>query len=301
MGVFIYKTKGSFPNNFIMEAVDVLLMAKGSAAEVGYVTDVSLMSDLCDLGLEEYSRGLIHSHVNMATNPSGTDIKELESAASTGPYYLSVIVNNRMEVNALVGIKTVVKGTVKSTIKNLFGKLVNTGSKVVEYEDYEIINCEVVKQDYDLPKYMVEVNERLAKIQDYNTAAHSKRSGYIKSEKAKEKYRQNQAINQRGSQAQLFDDWPQMGGESPLMLQPDDIGDPFEGFIKEALEMYSRYADNTLKLAKDTAFSISNDPYNYGIPNSSFIEYLKKNPYISVGYTAGILAELVGEEVVNGG
>jgi len=60
MGVFIYKTRGKFPDEFIMEGHDILLMAKGSSAEVGYVTDEKLIGDLCDLGLEEYSRAMIH-------------------------------------------------------------------------------------------------------------------------------------------------------------------------------------------------------------------------------------------------
>lgn len=65
MGVLIYKTKGSFPNNFIMEAVDVLLMSRGEPAEVGIDMINShhgknLIGDLCEMGYEEYSRCIIH-------------------------------------------------------------------------------------------------------------------------------------------------------------------------------------------------------------------------------------------------
>src|SRR5688572_17416004 len=77
MGVFIYKTKGKFPEEFIIEGHDVILMAKGSAAEVGYITDVDLMETICDLGYEEYSRGMIHHHHILSTNFSTTDTDQL--------------------------------------------------------------------------------------------------------------------------------------------------------------------------------------------------------------------------------
>jgi hypothetical protein len=62
MGVFAYKAKGKFPSNFVMEAVDVYLVAKGVSAEVGYKVTADLMADLDDAGLLEEGvyRGLIH-------------------------------------------------------------------------------------------------------------------------------------------------------------------------------------------------------------------------------------------------
>ena len=62
MGVFAYKAKGKFPSSFVMEAVDIFLVAKGSAAEVGYKVTADLMSDLDEAGLLEEGvyRGLIH-------------------------------------------------------------------------------------------------------------------------------------------------------------------------------------------------------------------------------------------------
>lgn len=166
MSVFIYKTKGKFPDDFIIEGVDVLLMAKGSAAEVGYITDESLISDLCDLNYEEYSRGLHHSHHNMGTSFSGTDTEQLKLAASTCPYYLSVVTNNKLEVTAKVAIESEIKWEAYSYHKNLFGKPIKGKKRTGTKKDYTIIECEVVLEK---PEYMQSVDARIAsKLQMYS-------------------------------------------------------------------------------------------------------------------------------------
>jgi hypothetical protein len=272
MGVFIYKTKGHFPNNFIMEGVDILLMSKGSSAEVGYVTDAELIGDLCDLNLEEYSRAMIHSHHSMSTNPSGTDINELKSAASTGHYYLSVIVNNNLDITALVGIKKTYKGTVKSVFKNLFGKYTTSKTQDVEYEDCEIIECEVVKE---YPKYMLDINQRIEKkLQNYNTSNHPKRAGYKK-----------EVAKKVPVQAELFSD--EFLGDSPI----DDLS-LYSDFIVESLKSYCYYTNGAKKTPSNAIMSIENDVLGVGIPISYYVAYLEKNVFESTEYTQQLLKEL---------
>jgi len=170
MGVFIYKTRGKFPKNFIMEAVDIYLMAEGSTAEVGYTATADLIIDLDKQGLLEdskgndYSRGLIHSHHNMGTSFSGTDFKELNKAADTLPYYLSVVVNNKMDFTAKVAIKSEEVYNGYSYYKGLNSKEIKT-PKTFKRESFEVIDVEL---EFEWPDYMLEVDERIEKIQKYS-------------------------------------------------------------------------------------------------------------------------------------
>lgn len=286
MGVFIYKTKGTFPNNFIMEGVDILLMAKGSSAEVGYVTNGDLIGDLCDLELEEYSRAMIHSHHSMSVSPSTTDINELKSAASTGPYYLSVIVNNKLDIKALVGIKKTYKGKVKSSYKNLWNKLVSETAQEIEYEDYEIIECEVEKQ---IPQYMLDINTRISeKLQDYNTSPHSKRAGYTKSKQDMVRFSPRETV---GKQQSLFRE------DEVIMGKISESNDVYESFIPSMLEAYCWYANGTLKSAYNAAISIENDSMGFGIPFSAIISYLLHNEVGNKLFTDNLIKELQNPQV----
>lgn len=175
MGVFIYKTKGKFPDKFVMEAVDVFLMAKGVAAEVGYKTDAQFFSDLDEAGLLEdskgnfYSRGLIHSHHNMGTSFSGTDFTELKKAAESNPYYLSVVVNNAMDFTAKVAIESKEILTGYSYYKTPNNKEIKK-AKTTTANSFEIIDVEV---ECHWPDYMLQVDERIKVMQKYTVPVHN--------------------------------------------------------------------------------------------------------------------------------
>jgi hypothetical protein len=169
MGVFVYKTKGKFPDKFIMEAVDVFLMAKGVAAEVGYTTDAKFFSDLDEAGLLEdskgnfYSRALIHSHQNMGTSFSGTDYDQLKKGADNAPYYLSVVVNNAMDFTAKVAIQSKEVLTGYSYFKTPNNKEVKK-AKTTTKNSFEIVEVEV---ECHWPQYMIDVDSRMKVMQNY--------------------------------------------------------------------------------------------------------------------------------------
>jgi hypothetical protein len=178
MGVFAYKAKGKFPSNFVMEAVDVYLVAKGVSAEVGYKVTADLMADLDDAGLLEEGvyRGLIHSHHNMATNFSGTDYEQLKLACQSNPYYLSVVVNNVLDFTAKVAIesKEVLNGY--SYFKTPNNKEVKT-PKTYTKNSYEIIEVDIECQ---WPEYMLQTDAQIKDIQNYSPASsyHNSSAGY---------------------------------------------------------------------------------------------------------------------------
>lgn len=280
-----------------MEAIDILLMAKGSAAEVGYRTDAKLIGDLCDLGYEEYSRGLVHSHASMAVNPSHTDIEQLKLAASTGPYYLSVIVNNRLEVKAMVAIKSEEIYTGYSFFRNLKGKHVKV-PKEYKTESYEVIDVEV---DIQIPKYIQDVNERMKDIQLYHTphqytpvgsgnklqtdkdvnripgSVYGPISGYGNQRPAYTK-------NKTYPQTELWTD-------GYKTTEEDEEYDMYEGFIEAAIQKYSK-VNNKYLTAYEIASNIKEDSEGYGLAVGLYIEYLTNHILVSEDFTDKLIGFL---------
>jgi len=101
----------------------------------------------------------------MGTSPSTTDIEQVKLAASTGPYYLTVITNNKLDFTAKVAIESETQLKGYSFFKNLTGKKIKSKEKVFKKKTYEIIECEVEIQK---PDYMQAIDTRIAtKLQMY--------------------------------------------------------------------------------------------------------------------------------------
>jgi len=170
MGVFCYKTKGKFPDKFVMEAVDIFLVAKGVSAEVGYKVTPELIMKLDEAGLLEdnISRGLVHSHHNMSTSFSGTDMEQVKLASQSNPYYLSVVVNNKLEFTAKVAVesKEILNGY--SYFKTPNNKQVKK-AKTYTKNSYEVIDVEV---DCHWPEYMLGTDEQLKAMQAYTVPSY---------------------------------------------------------------------------------------------------------------------------------
>lgn len=298
MGVLIYKTRGSFPDKFIMEAIDVLLMAKGSSAEVGYVTDSTLTGDLLDLNYEEFSRGLIHFHINMSTSFSSTDTEQLKLAASTGPYYLSVVVNNDMEFTAKVAIKSTTEGTVKSYFRNLSNKLISK-PKTIKYDSYTIIEVEV---EADYPQYMADVDQRIKdRLQDYITPNHHSPVGSGNSIRTNgfndDWYMQHP--NWKGQNGMDKPAWsnPKKGSQPELftkvnLKEPVDL-DEIADFVEKALDKYCRDERGVCLSPYICAKNISEDAEHYGISLEHYIGFLEENTFINETIDEGIVNALI--------
>jgi len=82
------------PDGFVLEAKHIFLMDIGTAAYTEYETDGDIV-DIYD-NLEdamEWKTGHIHTHHDMGTFFSGTDMSELNDNVDKHNYYLSLIVN----------------------------------------------------------------------------------------------------------------------------------------------------------------------------------------------------------------
>lgn len=281
MGVFIYKTSGDLgKSNFVVKAVDILLMAKGSSAEVGYVTDIEMFKDLAALGLEEHQRGLIHSHNKMGTSFSGTDTNQLLLCAENNPYYLSVVVNNEFNFTAKIAIKNTIETKGFKWFKDLKNRVIKTPITQTEHV-YDIYELQVV---LDKPDYMKEVDARIAKkLQFYS--------------------------NQTGGQGGVGgnNNYSKKGADSPdpvatkRVQQPtktnnniqqefDYLGE-FNDFIKAVLDKYCKPAGHFLA-PDECAYNILQDKDDTGIPVIDFIHYLKLHNYSGIEHDKLIIDEL---------
>lgn len=92
-------------DNVYFEVKDIFLMDKGTGAFTSYDFDGDVADYIMDKTMEDhefatFKLGHIHSHNTMAVFFSGTDTDELHDNVSNHNFYLSLIVNNFMDMTA---------------------------------------------------------------------------------------------------------------------------------------------------------------------------------------------------------
>ena len=112
IGILFYKKI----DNKTLETVDICYMGKGPensmVANIDYSEFPELSSVLSNYVMNNADKimdcyqGLIHSHIDMGTSPSGTDLAELTANNSNyNGTYLSVICNHKLEFTALLSLE----------------------------------------------------------------------------------------------------------------------------------------------------------------------------------------------------
>lgn len=141
--------------------VDVLLMDIGHETFTSFEyenTDILDIIDKYDITSGKRRMGLIHSHANMNVFFSSTDMDELVSNSKNHQLYLSVIVNNKLEVIAKLGFKINLVEIVNETIE-VFGKVIKN-KRDIKKETVGIIDCKINKQ----ADYVEEVDKRIDEL-----------------------------------------------------------------------------------------------------------------------------------------
>lgn len=166
-GVLFYTVKGSIknPSKMIITIEDILPMDKGTAASTEFTYDERYVQFL--MNKEErldYKSGLIHSHNNMAVFYSGTDQEELKTNSRAHNFYLSLVVNNKLDIIGRIGILALAESPVKATYKGLDekGKEYNIEDTTfnVKKEKLFYLDCNMV---YKRPEAAIE-NEFLDNV-----------------------------------------------------------------------------------------------------------------------------------------
>lgn len=107
-------------------------------------------------GLMDCVQGMLHSHNTMSSFFSGTDMSELADNSKNHNYYLSVVVNNAMDIVAKIGIyntcKSVVTGT--KSWRNIFGQTKTSEYSYEKEEDIlEYYDCKVEAEIFNVPQW----------------------------------------------------------------------------------------------------------------------------------------------------
>lgn len=139
-GVLFYTTQGSFKdNNLKVICQDIYLMDVGSAAYTEFNMSPEVISYMTENPeLLDYQSGLIHSHNQMATFFSGTDVATLKEEGTDRNHFVSLIVNNEGTYTAAITRKISITRNVDEEIQydSFNGEKVTENSSYVE-EDNE--------------------------------------------------------------------------------------------------------------------------------------------------------------------
>lgn len=152
-GTLFYAHEGSVKdNNLVILVKDFLLQDIGTGGSTEFEPSADVPAYMLEKDLLEYDLGLIHSHNQMATFFSGTDIATLKSEAVDHNHFVSLIVNNAGVYTAAV--TTVVSSTktiVDTFVYNTFDGEENIGTTSYVVEAKEIQYSKMVIEKEALP------------------------------------------------------------------------------------------------------------------------------------------------------
>lgn len=172
-GTLFYTVKGTFAKgDLCIVCEDLYLQNIGSSTYTEFQNDVSLAGYLAEHSLWDCYTGLIHSHNRMATFFSATDISTLKEKGAVHNHFVSLIVNNIGEYNAVITrkIQETFRGR-KSVSYNSFDNVVVKGktASVEESSQYiEYFSLDITIEEFHRNKSELELRyEEL--YESYNT------------------------------------------------------------------------------------------------------------------------------------
>lgn len=171
-GVLFYKIEGSFEDkSLVVRCVDLFQMDIGSSAYTEFKMSPDVATYIVDhpeLTEDGVYQGLIHSHNNMPTFFSGTDINTLKSEGSDMAHFVSLIVNNAGKYSA--GITRKCKSTQiisKDYTYLTWGGKVEKGAETfkVENEKLEWFDMDIIFEG-QINDFEEEMMDRIKSIEE---------------------------------------------------------------------------------------------------------------------------------------
>lgn len=142
-GVLFYDYTGRFEDNsLVLTAKDFCLMDYGSATYTEFNKSAEICNYMIEHDLLECQQGLMHSHDQMSTFFSGTDLGTLQEEGSDMNNFLSLIVNNTGQYTAAITRKV---------------KHIPHVTEVLEYEFFGEETINIGNDEYDaIESYEIE-------------------------------------------------------------------------------------------------------------------------------------------------
>lgn len=212
-GILFYSVEGTISefDKIVLTVEDIFLMDKGTTGFTSYELGPEIVKyQMADPKRLTWKMGHIHSHNNMNVFFSGTDMEELHENSEFHNYYLSLIVNNRMEMEAKVAFRGKTNGYTCLDEKGEEWTLNLKESKDTLF----VFPCDIV---LETPKVEVDKSfkERVKEV-------------IKKSNKTQQHFNKNfnkhKSLVQKTQQQRGFPEWPDRPTQS-ITMQPDDIED----------------------------------------------------------------------------
>lgn len=179
-GILFYTIEGSIksPDSMVIHLKDVLLMDIGQSSYTEFDWDEDFVNyKMSSPERMDYLHGLIHSHVDMNVFFSGTDKEELLENSTLNNFYLSVIVNNRLDMEAKLAIyPKSVKMDSKIVILDEQGNNHSIETQHEEEPNYVLVydcNPVVIKNDSE-----EEILQRIKEIKNKTSNRYNSYNGY---------------------------------------------------------------------------------------------------------------------------
>lgn len=154
-GTLFYNHEGSVKEgNLVILVKDFLLQDVGTGGATEFEPSADVPSYMLEKDLLDCDLGLIHSHNNMATFFSGTDIATLKSEAMDHNHFVSLIVNNAGTYTA--AITTVVSS--KKTIVDTYTFETFDGEESTGQTSYVTESKEIQYTRFDIEKEALPVS-----------------------------------------------------------------------------------------------------------------------------------------------
>lgn len=154
-GILFYTHTGSIEDNDLkITCTDIFVLDIGSATFTSFSMSPEIVDYIAENpSLADCQMGLIHSHNNMATFFSGTDLQTLQEEGKERNHFLSLIVNNKGDYTAAI------TRYVKHTIEKHDCLIYKT------FNDKEVTSCE---DSVEATPYIVEYFKLNISIEDEN-------------------------------------------------------------------------------------------------------------------------------------
>ena len=170
-GVLFYDYTGRFEDNsLVLTAKDFCLMDYGSATYTEFNKSAEICNYMIENDLLGCQQGLMHSHDNMSTFMSGTDLNTLQEEGSDMNNFLSLIVNNAGQYTAAITRKVKHIPHVTETLEyEFFGDgTINLGTD--EYDAVESYEIEYFFLDIEKPTVNISYTNLFDRINEISNS-----------------------------------------------------------------------------------------------------------------------------------
>ena len=170
-GVLFYDYTGRFEDNsLVLTAKDFCLMDYGSATYTEFNKSAEICNYMIENDLLGCQQGLMHSHDNMPTFMSSTDLNTLQEEGSDMNNFLSLIVNNAGQYTAAITRKVKHIPHVTETLEyEFFGDgTINLGTD--EYDAVESYEIEYFFLDIEKPTVNISYTDLFDRINEISNS-----------------------------------------------------------------------------------------------------------------------------------